>query len=179
MDTLHNILTSLTPEREYRVKFAFEPTAQNLSIITSRLNDRYDATKIGPVVKTIFQANPIDFPDLDCGETWYFDFTCSRPVSPHVLRYEISSMLQVIEQYVVVRSLMEPFEQELEAEDDIDFDEYLPKLLDSEYTDERKIDINEYSGQERADKAVEDAIKEYKKEPSVYSKYMAAGFKKD
>lgn len=179
MDTLHNILTSLTPEREYRIKFAFEPSPQHLSMITARLNDRYDATEIGPVVKTIFQVNPIDFPELDCGETWYFDFKCTRPVSPHALRYEIGSMLQVIEQYVVVRSMMEPYEQELAAEEELEFDEYLPKMLDSDYTDEKHIDINEYAGQKRADKAVEDNINEYKKEPSVYSKYMAAGYKKD
>lgn len=181
MDNLHKILTSLDPELSYRIKFACEPSSKDLSKITARLNDRYDAFEIGPLEKTIFQVNPLDFPNLDCGEIWMIDFKCKRPVAPDVLLYEIGSMIQWSESLLHVRSLLDPYEIEMSTtEDDLELDEYLPKITDSSFSDAPEIDPEEYAGQGRADTAVADALSELNKKRSPYAAFLAAGFgKKD
>ncbi|MFD0851312.1 hypothetical protein ACFQ07_03735, partial [Actinomadura adrarensis] len=76
MNRLQQILTDKKPVFEYRVKFAVEPTNEQLSKVSQRLMDRYDAFDIGALKKTIFMEKPLDFYELDCGEIWMFDFKC-------------------------------------------------------------------------------------------------------
>ncbi|AXC38715.1 UNVERIFIED_ORG: hypothetical protein [Escherichia phage CMSTMSU] len=60
MNRLQQILTDKT-SFEYRVKFAVEPTNEQLSKVSQRLMDRYDAFDIGALKKTIFMERPLDF----------------------------------------------------------------------------------------------------------------------
>ena len=182
MNNLQKILTSLTPEFEYRVKFAMEPTTEDLAKITARLTDRYDAVEVGPLKKLIFQDRPLDFYELDCGEVWMFDFTCNRGVQTEVLRYEIGNLLKWTEAYIKVRGKDEPIEIEREEdESDIDFDEYETAL--GEPFGQPEPDAAELAGQERADQAAKDALENLRKVKSndKFAKYLAAGFndKKD
>lgn len=179
MNKLQKILTDLTPEYSYRVKFACEPTSEELHKVVSRLTDRYDAFEIGPMKKTIFQVKPLDFSNLDCGEIWMFDFKCNRGVQPEILLFEIGDLLKWSESLIRVRNLLDPFQENIEdTEDDIEFDEYTPRILDPDYKEVPEVDAEELGGQGRADKAVEDAKEEYKKDRTPYSEYMAAGFGK-
>lgn len=182
MNKLQKILTSLTPEYEYRVKFAMEPTKDDILKITARLTDRYDAVYVGPLQKLIFQERPLDFFELECGEVWMFDFTCNRGVQTEVLRYEIGNLLKWTEAYIKVRSKEDPIEIECEKElDDIDFDEYETTL--GEPFGQPEPDAQELAGEKRAEIAVKDAIENLNKVKTndKFAQYLAAGFnsKKD
>lgn len=180
MNKLQKILTSLTPEFEYRVKFAMEPTTEDMAKITARLTDRYDSVDIGPLTKLIFQDKPLDFYELDCGEIWMFDFTCNRGVQTEVLRYEIGNLLKWTEAYIKVRNKDEPLELEYDQEEkDIEFDEYDPVL--GEPFGEPEADAQELAGQSRAEVAVKDALDNLEKKSYNFAKYLAAGYegKKD
>ncbi|WOL22737.1 hypothetical protein [Escherichia phage vB_EcoM_JNE01] len=177
MNKLQQILTDNKPVYEYRVKFAFEPSNEQLSKVTQRLMDRYDAFEVGGLKKTIFMEKPLDFYDLDCGEIWMFDFKCNRGVQSNVLMYEIGNLLSVTEALIRIRSKDEPRQIEMtDLEDDIDFDDYEPVIGVPFGAPEDSTDI---AGQERAETAVKDAIDAVKKD-NKYSQYMSAGFgKKD
>lgn len=179
MNNLQKILTDLTPEYSYRVKFACEPSSEELHKVVARLTDRYDAFEVGPLKKTIFQDRPIDFYNLDCGEIWMFDFKCNRGVQPQVLLFEIGSLLKWPETLIHIRNNLEPYQEQIVAsEDDIEFDEYEPRLLDPDYKECPPVDAEELGGQGRADTAVKDAIENYKKDRTPYAEYMSAGFGK-
>lgn len=183
MNKLQTILTSLTKRNEYRVKFAMEPSKEELARIVVRLETRYDAVEVTPLVKTIFQDKPMDFPELDCGEIWWFDFTCERGVQPNVLTHEIGFLLSWPETFIHVRNMLEPRQEEMtpieDGMEEVDFDEVVePLLLDPDYTECPPIDAEEYAGQGRADTAVKDAIEDYKKDRTPYAEYMSAGFGK-
>ncbi|AQW88731.1 virion structural protein [Serratia phage BF] len=179
MNKLQKFLIDLTPEYSYRVKFACEPSSEELHKVVSRLTDRYDAFEVGPLKKTIFQDRPLDFFNLDCGEIWMFDFKCNRGVQPQVLLFEIGSLLKWPETLIHIRNNMEPSQEEMaNSEDDIDFDEYEPRLLDPDYTEVPEVNAEELGGQGRADTAVKDAIENYKKDRTPYAEYMSAGFGK-
>lgn len=174
MNKLQQILTDNKPVYEYRVKFAFEPSTEQLSKVTQRLVDRYDAFEVGALKKTIFMEKPLDFYELDCGEIWMFDFKCNRGVQSNVLMYEIGNLLSVTEALIRVRSKDEPRQIEMTiSEDDVDFDEI--RVIGKDFGD--AVDSKDLSGQERADKAVEDAMEEIKRD-NKYSQYMSAGFGK-
>ncbi|MED6699513.1 hypothetical protein VWH97_07235 [Escherichia coli O157] len=174
MNKLQQILTENKPVYEYRVKFAFEPSTEQLSKVTQRLVDRYDAFEVGALKKTIFMEKPLDFYELDCGEIWMFDFKCNRGVQSNVLMYEIGNLLSVTEALIRVRSKDEPRQIEMSiSEDDVDFDEI--RVIGKDFGD--AVDSTGISGQERADKAVEDAKEEIKRD-NKYSQYMSAGFGK-
>lgn len=178
MNKLQKILTDLIPEYSYRVKFACEPSSEELHKVVSRLTDRYDAFEIGPMKKTIFQDRPIDFYNLDCGEIWMFDFKCNRGVQPQVLLFEIGSLLKWPETLLHVRSNTDPYQEQIEdIEDDIEFDEYEPRILDSDYKEVEQHNANEISGQARAEQAVKDAL-EKNKNKTTYAEFMSAGFGK-
>lgn len=183
MNKLQELLISLAPEFSYRVKFACEPSKEDLSRLHARLNGRYDAFEIGPLKKTIFQDKPQDFYNLDCGEVWMFDFKSRRGVQADVLVHEIGALLQWTEAFIHVRDLLSPLQDEMtpaeDGEVELDFDEVVePLLLDPEYSECPPIDAEEYAGQGRADKAVEDAIASYKKDRTPYAEYMQAGYTK-
>lgn len=176
MNKLQKILTDSTPEYEYRIKFASEPTKEDLSKIHARLRDRYDATEIGPLLKSIFQDRPLEFYNLDCGEIWWMDFTCTRGLQPEVLLYEIGSMLRWSEALLRVRSQDAPLEMELEKADDLELDEYIP-VLDEPFG-KAEPDAQELAGQERAEAAVQDALNKVGAKKANYAEFMSAGYGK-
>ncbi|EHU8780825.1 hypothetical protein KZR87_001336 [Escherichia coli] len=178
MNKLQQILTQNKPVYEYRVKFAFEPSAEQLSKVTQRLVDRYDAFEVGALKKTIFMEKPLDFYELDCGEIWMFDFKCNRGVQSNVLMYEIGNLLSVTEALIRVRNKDEPRQIEMtDLEDDIDFDDIDEPIIGVDFG--KPEDSYDLAGQERADTAVSDAIDAFTKD-NKYSQYMSAGFgKKD
>lgn len=177
MNKLHKIIEELTPEFEYRVKFAKEPSNEEISKINARLLDRYDASEIGPLKRLMFTERPLDFYELDCGEIWMFDFKCKRGVATNVLMYEIGNLLKWSEALIRVRSTNEPREIEMEESmEDIDFDEY--ETVIGQDVGEAIPDAGELVGQERADKAVKDGLDSLNKE-SKYSQYMSAAFGKE
>lgn len=180
MNKLNKILSEIRPTLSYRIKFANEPTKEELSKVLNLLDSRYDAFEVGALKKTIFHVKPVDFYNLDCGEIWMFDFKTQRGIQDDVLTYEIGSLLKWPETFIHVRNNDTAYQQELaiqEDGEDLDFDEYEPKLLDPEYKDAPEINVDDYTGQKHTDKVVKDAVTELEKNPKPYSKYFSAGFK--
>lgn len=178
MNKLQKILIDSTPEYEYRIKFASEPSKEDLSKIHARLRDRYDAIEVGPLLKSIFQDRPLDFYNLDCGEIWWMDFTCTRGLQPEVLLYEIGNMLKWSEALLRVRGKYEPVEMEHDMGDSeaLDLDEYDPVL--GEPFGKAEPDAQELAGQQRAEDAVQDALEELGAKKANYAEFMSAGFGK-
>lgn len=183
MNNLHELIQGLNPEYDYRVKFASEPSKEQLSALNSLLSDRYDAFEISPMKRTMFQVKPLDFADMDCGEIWILDFKAHRGVSTEVLLFEIGKLFKWSESIIRVRSSFNPAQMEVaKGEDDIDFDEeYTPKMTDEKYSDApfSTEECQALVGQQRADSVVDAAKEHYKKDRTPYMKYMAAGFGKE
>lgn len=180
MNRLQEILTALNPVFSYRIKFASEPSKEELHSVVTRLTDRYDAFEVGAMKKTIFQTSPVDFYNLDCGEIWMFDFKCNRGIQPDVLLFEIGALLKWPESLIHVRSNDEPYQEELaDLEDDIEFDElHSPLLLDPDYKEVPEVDAEEIAGQGRAETATKEAIDSYNSGKKPYTEFLSAGFGK-
>ncbi|WEM33267.1 hypothetical protein EJP02_206 [Escherichia phage EJP2] len=177
MNNLQKILTDSLPVLEYRIKFAVEPSKEDLSKIHNRLNDRYDAIEISPLMKSIFQTRPLEFYELDCGEIWWLDFKCNRGVQPEVLLYEIGNMLKWSEALLRVRGKYEPIEIEdvLDDSEELDFDEIEP-VIGQPFGEPFEPEAQDIAGQQRADDAVKNAKERLGR--SQYSNYMSAGYGK-
>jgi len=150
---LQDYLMTQNKEHKFRLKFAFEPKAVDRDRLERHLR-KYDVVEIGPMSKTIFQANPIDFADIKNSEIWIMDIVLGFPVPSYVLKEEIRSLFKVAEKFVVVRSEHDPL---LDQSDDIIEDEaddhnmHLPvdgeaKLDDPFYEKELNPDAEAYYG---------------------------------
>jgi len=115
MPTLFEYIEQLKEKHEVRVKFACEVTDEMMDKIERHLQ-KYDAEKISSPSKTILQARPLDFPNLDMGEIYIIDFTACLPVSNEMLKQELARLLSVSEGLVVVRGANEDREIEQEEE---------------------------------------------------------------
>lgn len=161
---------------EYRLKFAFPPCEKQVERIEQVLG-KYDLIESAPLTRTIFQTNPVDFPQLDAGEVWMMDVTLGRAMQPTVALQEVASIIGASESLIRVRNMAEPLQEyAAEAEGDIEFDEeYTPKTLDSEYTDAAPVDHSDNMGDELSDKAAQ-AATDQAKQRSVYAEFMVAGY---
>lgn len=128
MPTLLEYIEQLKEKHEFRVKIACEVTDEMMDKIERHLQ-KYDAEKISSPSKTILQARPLDFPNLDMGEIYIIDFTSNLPVSNEMLKQELVRLLDVSEGLVVVRGANEDREIEQEEEKLQDKkEEYKPKV---------------------------------------------------
>lgn len=176
MKNLMDIILDGEQLHEYRLKFAFEPSEHQVTRI-KQLLEKYDLVSSDPMKRTIFQSRPLDFYNLDAGEIWMMDVSTARPVSDNVLLYEMGSLLKVSEALLRVRPKNAPYQEQLaEQEDDLQLDEYVTKLTDTDYTDAPEINIDELAGDKFVDTVVDKAVQEYSKDRTPYAAYMMAGF---
>lgn len=115
MATLREYIEQMQQKHEIRIKFACEVTDEMMDKIERHLT-KYDAEKISSPSKTILQARPLDFPNLDMGEIYIIDFTANLPVSAETLHQELARILHVSEGEVVVRGVNDAREVEQEEE---------------------------------------------------------------
>ena len=165
----------------YRLKFAFEPTTKQLEEIIHLLTIKYKAFDFQPLVKTMFQARPLDFSNLDAGEIWMLDFSTPRGLQDAIVLVEVGKQLKCSTAYLRVRNKDDMYQSMLSDENalGLDLDEYIPKVTDPHYeTDAIAIDKS-LVGQERADQVVKDTIEKYREGNGGYYKYMEAAFGKD
>lgn len=127
MPTLFEYIEQLKEKHEVRVKFACEVTDEMMDKIERHLQ-KYDAEKISSPSKTILQARPLDFPNLDMAEIYIIDFTANLPVSNEMLHQELARILDVSEGRIVVRGANEAREQEQEEQAKDKKEEYKVKL---------------------------------------------------
>jgi len=175
MKDLMGVLLSNQVSTEYRVKLAFEPSKKQIQDLKF-IFDKYDCKSVSSLDRTIFQSKPLDFYSLDCGEIWIIDFDLLKGIQPDLVRSEISKELNVPESFIVV-GLKEVPHTTYEVEDDIDFDEeeYVPKTLDTNYSDMHDVPDDVY-GDKLLDKTISSANNDYNNERTPYSEYMIAGY---
>lgn len=163
---------------EYRLKFAFPPSEQDVAKV-ERYLQKFDLIESTAVRHTIFQTNPVDFPQLDAGEIYLLDVTTARAMQIQDTIQELAEHISQHQDLIRIRNMAEPLQSYVtEAEDDLEFDEvYTPKLLDTEYSDAEKIDADEYMGDKLSDKVADEAS-QHAKNKGLYSEYMVAGYEK-
>lgn len=96
-----------------RVKLAV-PVGDTEMEKLERIALKYDPIRIGNPRKTIFQANPLDFPNIGGAEIYIVDVEFSLPASPWVLAREIHTALGIPEKMIVVHAPDSPIEIDLE-----------------------------------------------------------------
>jgi len=73
---------------------------------------RFQPLDISRPRKTIFQSNPMDFPNVSGAEVWIVDLTFGLPASAPAIREDIRKALNAPECYIVVRGENEALELE-------------------------------------------------------------------
>jgi hypothetical protein len=73
---------------------------------------KYDPLDISMPKKTMFQANPLDFPNVKNAEIYIVDIELALPASAWILIPTLADALGLPKAFVVVRSLNEPAETE-------------------------------------------------------------------
>lgn len=163
----------------YRIKFAFEPTPEQLGHVIDLINIKYQAYDVLPLVKTIFQAKPLDFANLDAGEIWMLDFSTPRGIHDDVFVAELGKLLACSRAYIRLRNKDDMYQSMLPDENalGLDLDEYIVKVTDPHYkSDSTAVDVDTIAGQVRTDDAVKDAVDKYRSGNGGYYKYLAANF---
>lgn len=141
---------------EFRVKFAVEPTDEQLDAMETHLQ-KYEAFDIGTPKKTIMQQNPRDFRSIKAAEIFMIDFKTKQPAAPLQLLAELSQKTGIHERLIVLRNKAEPLH--IEDDQDEDDEEYTTRLTDADYSEAEKIEINDYFGQDH----LENFLKELEK----------------
>lgn len=92
----------------YVIKFAIEPTAEQVSIIEEWLNrfELRNATKVA-----VIENDAKDFIDIPNRKVYAFEVTLGVPVSQYILLQDLKIAANISEKYMVVRSAMEPIQQ--------------------------------------------------------------------
>lgn len=160
MPTLFEYIEQLKEKHEVRVKIACEVTDDMMDRIERHLQ-KYDAEKVSSPSKTILQARPLDFPNLEMGEIYIIDFTSNLPVSNEMLKQELARLLNVSEGLVVVRGVNEDREIEQEEEKFQDKKEEYKVKLGADYDKSEGSDVK--ASELFGDKFNNSLLKELKK----------------
>lgn len=113
MKNFKHYLAESTKDHVYVIKFAIEPTAEQINIIENWLN-RFDLKN---TTKLVFVENDHkDFIDIPNRKIHAFEVTLGTPVSQYVLLQDLKNATNISEKYMVVRSALEPIQQYAELD---------------------------------------------------------------
>ena len=164
MATLREYIEQLQQKHDIRIKIACEVSDEMMDKI-ERYLQKYDVQKVNTPNKTILQARPLDFPNMDMAEVYIIDFTCQLPVSTEMLHQELARLLNMQEGLIVVRNANEPREQEAEHDEEAEKFKKKPEKLEAKLgTDYSKDEAAEQKADELyGDKFNSSFLKELKK----------------
>ena len=164
MATLREYIEQLQQKHDIRIKIACEVSDEMMDKIERHLQ-KYDVQKVNTPNKTILQARPLDFPNMDMAEVYIIDFTCQLPVSTEMLHQELARLLNMQEGLIVVRNANEPREQEAEHDEEAKKFKKKPEKLEAKLgTDYSKDEAAEQKADELyGDKFNSSFLKELKK----------------
>jgi hypothetical protein len=97
----------------YRLK-TIVPLDDHAMDLIERITMKYQPLDISRPRKTMLQANPLDFTNVEASEVWIVDFEFGLPASGYILGQEIHRILGVPENHVIVRGANDPTEVESE-----------------------------------------------------------------
>jgi hypothetical protein len=108
MKNFKSYLTENAASHVYVIKFAQEPTQEQIQIIEAWLQrfDLLNSTKI-----TMIENDTKDFIDIPNRQIYAFEVTLGTPVSQYILLQDLKTAANISEKYMVVRSALEPIQQ--------------------------------------------------------------------
>lgn len=112
MKTFKEYLKNAKKNFKFRIKTIVPLTDDKMENIAKVLN-KFDLEYMSLPKKTIFHTNPIDFENIQGAEVYIVDVVTHLPINSHVLRKILSSSLNIVDNYIVVRSENDPLEQEV------------------------------------------------------------------
>lgn len=121
MSTFKKYLTETYREYPIRIKLA-RPITDCMYECLEKFLKKYRVIEIGEVKKTIHQAHPLDFGDLENAEVYLIDVVLGLPASSYVLQQELTYLWEVPQKLLVVRNEYEGMEQssfKIRSEDEI------------------------------------------------------------
>jgi hypothetical protein len=153
-------LTKYLAESEKVYNFRIKAAAPLTKEVVARIElylQKFRPKSISQPRKTIMQKCPMDFTNLANAEIWIIDATTTLPCSSYVMQQAIRDIMNVPENYIVVRGENEPLElentrqtQERELKDTAEKEGLTQAPLlgtDSEYPEaERGVDGQNYYG---------------------------------
>jgi hypothetical protein len=108
MKDFKSYLTENAKSHVYVIKFAQEPTAEQIQIIEAWLQrfELQNSTKV-----TMIENDTKDFIDIPNRQIYAFEVTLGTPVSQYILLQDLKIAANISEKYMVVRSALEPIQQ--------------------------------------------------------------------
>ena len=152
MKSFKQYLEESRKKYEFRLKIAKKPSDDEMDRLEKFLRQKYDAIDIGTPKKVNVEKNPRDFRSIGVKDVYMIDFVTERSMGPAMMKAEISQKTGIHERHLELRGKNEPLhvEDEEEGEDRLepeDKKKYKSKLLDSDYSDAPKIDLDDYFGE--------------------------------
>lgn len=113
MKNFKHYLAESAKDHVYIIKFAIEPTKEQIDIIENWLN-RFELK--GSTKVTVIENDTKDFIDIPNRKVYAFEITLGTPVSQYILLQDLKNAANISEKYMVVRSAMEPIQQYAELD---------------------------------------------------------------
>ena len=141
MKSFYEYLSDVKKEYKYKLKFAVQVDDAFMDSL-ERILMKYDVIEITNPKKSILQRNKIDFPNLGPIETWSIEIVSDRPIHVPSLITDISSELNVSENFMRIRSAHDPvaiddrFSEELDEINKIAGDDKEATLLGNDEPEE-------------------------------------------
>jgi hypothetical protein len=108
MKNFKSYLTENAKDHVYVIKFAMEPTKEQIDIIESWLQ-RFELRNSSKLA--VVEHDTKDFIDVPNRKMFAFEVTLGTPVSQYILLQDLKTAANISEKYMVVRSALEPIEQ--------------------------------------------------------------------
>lgn len=112
MKSFREYLIESTKENHYALKLAMEPTDKQMDAVESFLK-KFDLLDISKPKK--LEKDGIDFYNVPHNNIYQINVTAGMPISQYILMQQLRNVLNIPEEYIVVRSANEPIE--VHAED--------------------------------------------------------------
>ena len=142
MRSFKEYLTESVKKYDFRIKVAQECTADHEAKMKGLL-ERFGVADFNKKGKTPIQQLPLDFPKIKNAEVSIYEVTLNYPTTSNELHKYLTAEMGVNENYMVVRSPLEPTEEYQEPAEKREG----ALLTDSEYKEAPNAKFDDYYGE--------------------------------
>jgi hypothetical protein len=115
MKSFKQYLSESARERNFVIKMVIEPTDMQISSMESMLK-KYDLIDL--TNPTMIEGDKIDFSEIPNRSIWQMRVTLGMPITSYILLQNLRNLLNISEDYIVVRTMNEPIQVYAEEEQD-------------------------------------------------------------
>lgn len=115
---LLDYLLQIKKDQTFIIKLAFKPEQEDIVRLESTFQ-KYDLIDMTKPEKTVFQANPLDFPNIDYGEIYILEATFGYPTTEKFLIEDVKQVFGVEYERINIRNKNEPlykYEEDIKKE---------------------------------------------------------------